>query len=193
MSAIIFGGASQLVAVRLLVRNEAAAVVVLAVVLVNMRHLLYGASIAPHIEGAGRAWRWLLAYLLTDEAYAAAIVRFRRERAGALAHWYLFGAEAALWTVWQATTALGVLAGTAVPESWSLDFALPLTFLAMLVPSLSARSTVAAAAVAATIAVAGFRWPYGTGVLGAIVAGMVVGVASDMLAGGKPPAREDAP
>jgi predicted branched-subunit amino acid permease len=176
MSAVIFGGASQLVAVRLLARDEAASVVVLAVALVNLRHLLYGASIAPYLASAGRGWRWLLAYLLTDEAYATAMLRFRREGSSPRAHWYLFGAASALWAVWQATTALGVLAGTAVPDGWSLDFALPLTFLAMLVPALTGRSAVAAAGLAAVVAVVGFRWPYGTGVLGAIVLGMLAGI-----------------
>jgi predicted branched-subunit amino acid permease len=88
------------------------------------------------------------------------------------------------------TTAIGVLVGAAVPESWSLDFALPLTFLAILMPTLRHRPAVAAAAIAGLVAVAGFRWPYGTGLLSAMLAGMAVGVAADVALFGA--AREEA-
>ena len=79
---------------------------------------------------------------------------------------------------WQVTTAIGVFVGAAVPDSWSLDFALPLTFLAILMPALRGRPAVAAAAVAGAVAVIGFRWPYGTGLLTAMLAGMAAGIAA---------------
>jgi 4-azaleucine resistance transporter AzlC len=78
MSAIVFAGASQFVGTRLIVDGVPGVVIVLTVALVNLRHLLYSASLAPHTEHLDRRWRWLLAYLLTDEAYAMAITRYRR-------------------------------------------------------------------------------------------------------------------
>ena len=177
MSAIVFAGASQFVAVRLIVDSVPGAVIVLTVLLVNLRHLLYSAALAPHVEHLERRWRWLLAYLLTDEAYAMAVTRYRRKDASPYRHWFFFGTALALWTTWQVTTGAGVLVGTAVPDSWALDFALPLTFIALIVPSLTDRPAVAAAAVAGVIAVVGFRWPYGTGLIAAATAGIVAGAA----------------
>ena len=183
MSAIVFGGASQFVAVRLISNGVPAAVIVLTVLLVNARHMLYSASLAPYTDHLERRWRWLLAYLLTDEAYATAITRYQRG-SSAHAHWFLFGSSFALWATWQLMTALGVFVGAAVPDSWSLDFALPLTFIALLVPALKGRPAVAAAAVAGVVAVVGFRWPYGTGLLMSIVAGMAAGIVAHAVLGG---------
>jgi 4-azaleucine resistance transporter AzlC len=191
MSVIVFAGASQFVGVRLIVRDVPAAVIVLTVLLVNLRHMLYSASLAPYVEHLERRWRWLLAYLLTDEAYATAISRYRSAGITHRGHWFLLGAAVALWVTWQFSTALGVFVGAAVPDSWSLDFALPLTFIALLVPTLGQRSAVAAAAVAGIIAVVGFRWPYGVGLIAAAAAGMVAGIALDRtLSSGELPTDE---
>ncbi len=183
MSVIVFAGASQFVGVRLIVEDVPAAVVVLAVVLVNLRHVLYSASLAPYVEQLDRRWRWLLAYLLTDEAYATVIARYRRDGVSPYGHWFFFGAAAALWAIWQLSTALGVFVGAAVPDSWSLDFALPLTFIAILVPTLGQRSALGAAAVAGLVAVLAFRWPYGVGLIAAAAAGMAAGIALDRALG----------
>jgi 4-azaleucine resistance transporter AzlC len=189
MSAIVFGGASQFVAVRLIANDVPGAIIVLTTLLVNMRHMLYSAALAPYTDHLARRWRWLLAYLLTDEAYATAITRYRHGAASVHAHWFFFGTGVALWVTWQVTTGIGVFVGAAVPDSWSLDFALPLTFLAILMPALRGRPAVAAAAIAGLVAVAGFRWPYGAGLLSAMLAGMAAGVAADLAL--SDPARAD--
>ncbi len=101
MSAIVFAGASQFVGTRLIVDGVPGVVIVLTVLLINLRHLLYSASLAPHVEHLDRRWRWLLAYLLTDEAYAMAITRYRRDDASPYRHWFFFGTALTLWTAWQ--------------------------------------------------------------------------------------------
>lgn len=190
MSAIVFGGASQFVGVRLIGNGVPGAVIVLTTLLVNGRHMLYSASLAPYTDHLARRWRWLLAYLLTDEAYATAITRYRRGGVSTHAHWFFFGTGLALWATWQATTAVGVFVGAAVPDSWSLDFALPLTFLAILMPALKGRPAIAAAGIAGIIAVIGFRWPYGTGLLTAMLIGMAAGIAADVALALPEPADE---
>lgn len=179
MSAVVFAGASQFVAVQLIATGVPGVMIVLTTLLVNVRHLLYSASVAPHLEHASRPWRWLLAYLLTDEAYATAIGRFGRNAATPYQHWFLLGSGVALWVTWQVTTSAGILLGTAVPESWSLDFALPLSFIALLVPVLTSRPALAAAAVAGVVATVGFDWPYALG----LVSAMLTGLAGGLVAG----------
>ena len=176
MSSMVFGGASQFVAVQLIASGVPGGMIVLAVLLVNVRHMLYSASVAPHVSHLSSRWRWLLAYLLTDEAYAVGMQRYGRDDDSPSKHWFFFGAGFALWATWQATTAIGIVLGAAVPESWSLDFALPLTFIALLTPVLTTRPAFAAAGVAGVIAVAGFDWPYGMELITAIGGGLVGGM-----------------
>ena len=103
-------------------------------------------------------------------------------------HWYFLGAGLALWTTWQTCTAIGILLGARVPPSWSLDFALPLTFIALLAPILRDRPAVAAAVAAGAVGVICAGWPYKLGLVAAALAGIAVGVWADRHAiGGSAP------
>ncbi len=189
MSSIVFGGASQFVGTRQIVADVPGIIIVLTALLVNSRHALYSARLAPFLEHLPGRWRWLLAYLLTDEAYAIAAARYARPDPSPHKHWFFFGAALTLWVDWQVATAIGVFVGAAVPASWSLDFALPLTFIAIVVPALSDRPAVAAALVAGLVATIGFRWDYGANVLIPALLGLAAGlVAARAL--GTPPALE---
>jgi 4-azaleucine resistance transporter AzlC len=178
MSLIVFGGASQLVAARLIAAAEPAVIIVLAVWLVNLRHMLYSASLAPHLSHLPLRWRAGLAYLLTDEAYAVSQRRLG-EAPAAHGHWFVLGAGVALWVTWQVTSAVGIAAGAAVPESWELEFALPLTFIALLIPALRDHPAVAAALAAAVVGLAGYDWSYSTGLFAAATAGIAAGLIAE--------------
>src|SRR5215208_5237166 len=167
MSSIVFAGASQFLLAQLFAVGAPGAIMVASVALVNLRHALYSAALAPHLAHLPRRWKVLLAYLLTDEAFAAAILRYQGGRPGAKRHWYLLGAGATLWTSWQLSTAAGIALGREVPSELPLDFALPLTFIAIVVPMIRTRATLAAAATAAAVALACGGWPYKLGMLAA--------------------------
>ncbi len=190
MSAVVFGGASQFVGARQMAGDVPGIVIVLTTLLVNSRHMLYSASLAPFVDHLPGRWRWVLAYLLTDEAYATAVARFRRPGPAFHAHWFFFGTALALWVDWQIATAFGVFVGRAVPEEWSLGFALPLTFIAIVIPALRDRPAIAAALVAGVIATMGFRWEYGVNVLAPALAGLAAAMIVATTWGGGP--RKDA-
>jgi predicted branched-subunit amino acid permease len=181
MSSVLFAGSAQFLVAQLAGAGTPGLVMVASVALVNLRHALYSASVAPALSPLPRRWKLALAYLLTDEAYAAAIGRLSRP--GAHRHWFLLGSGLALWSGWQASTAAGILLGAALaglPEGVQrvaavLDFALPLTFIAMVVPMIRSRAAVLAAAVAALVAVVGAGWPFQLGLIGAALAGIVAG------------------
>ena len=175
MSSIVFAGSSQFVTTQLVHEAAPGFVIVLTIAVVNLRHMLYSASLAPYLASLSTRWRALLSYLLTDEAYAPSIVKYERDGVTPQAHWFLFGAGLALWTNWQISTALGIFLGTAIPESWSLDFALPLTFIAMVVPVLKNRPAVAAALSAGVVALVAYSLPYRLGIILAALVGIVVG------------------
>ncbi|NUQ84414.1 MAG: AzlC family ABC transporter permease [Anaerolineales bacterium] len=175
MSSIVFAGSAQFVTAQLLRESAPGFVIVLTVAIVNLRHVLYSASLAPYLAPLSTRWKTLLAYLLTDEAYAPTILKYEREGATPQAHWFLLGAGLALWGTWQGSTALGIFLGTAIPESWSLDFALPLTFIAMVVPVLKGRPYVAATFSAGATALAAHSLPYKLGLILAALVGITVG------------------
>jgi 4-azaleucine resistance transporter AzlC len=181
MSFIVFAGSSQFVATQLVSQTVPGLVIVLTIFVVNLRHALYSASIAPYLQHLPSKWKAGLAYLLTDEAYAVSILHYQKEGRTGNRHWFLFGSGLGLWTCWQISTAAGILLGAVIPASWSLDFALPLTFIALIVPALKDRASVTAALLAGFAGVIAFALPYKLG----IITAALVGVAAGMLVEGK--------
>jgi predicted branched-subunit amino acid permease len=91
-------------------------------------------------------------------------------------HWFYFGAGIILWSTWQLSTAVGIFVGQLIPESWSLDFTLALTFIALVVPNLKDRASLAAAASAGIMAAFSYTWPYKLGLFAAAITGIVIGM-----------------
>ena len=154
MSLFVFAGASQFTAVTLVYSGAGVLSIVLTTLIVNLRHLLLAASIAPYLERASLLQRALLAFQLTDESYALSIRRFQ-EGTGSTA--FLLGTNLSIYVCWQLSTALGYLVGEAVPDParWGLDLIFPLTFLGLLMPLLRTRPAWAAAISAGMLALAG--------------------------------------
>ncbi len=175
MSAIVFAGSAQFVAAQLIRDAAPGLVIVLTIAVVNLRHMLYSASLAPHLKHLSHRWKSLLAYLLTDEAYAVAVLHYEKAGGAAAGHWYFFGAGLALWTTWQISTAAGVFLGAAIPASWPLDFALPLTFIAIVVPVLKDRPAIVAALSAGAMAILAYGLPYKLGLILAALVGIALG------------------
>jgi 4-azaleucine resistance transporter AzlC len=180
MSVIVFAGSAQFVSTQLIQAGAPAVVIILTVAVVNLRHALYSASVAPYLKPLSPLWKGLLAYLLTDEAYAVTITHYQGSRGEAgLKHWYFLGAGLALWSTWQASTAAGIFLGAVVPESWSLDFTLALTFIALVVPGLQDRPSVLAALSAGVVAVLAFALPFKLGLMAAALVGIGAGLWSE--------------
>ncbi|MGB8982835.1 MAG: AzlC family ABC transporter permease [Anaerolineales bacterium] len=175
MSSIVFAGSAQFITAQLVHDSVPGFVIVLTIAVVNLRHMLYSASLAPYLAALPTRWKALLSYLLTDEAYAPTIIQYEKDGITPHAHWFLLGAGAALWLDWQISTALGIFLGAAIPEEWSLDFALPLTFIAMVVPVLKNRAAIAAALSAGLVALLAFSLPYKLGLILAALVGILVG------------------
>jgi 4-azaleucine resistance transporter AzlC len=180
MSSIVFAGSAQFITAQLLAQATPYIVVILTAAIVNLRHMLYSASMAPYLGHLPARWKAPLAYLLTDEAYAMAISRFTRpDGGGTFGHWYFLGAGLTLWVCWQLSTALGIVVGALVPPAWSLDFALPLTFIAIVVPALKDRPAVAAALVAGVMSVVAFNMPLKLSIVVATLAGITAGLIAE--------------
>ncbi|GAB4492147.1 MAG: AzlC family ABC transporter permease [Anaerolineales bacterium] len=179
MSALVFAGASQFMLVELLRAGTPALVIVLSVFIINLRHALYSATLAPYVKNLPLRWKSLLAYLLTDEAFAVGILNYQRAGLTPNAHWYFFGAGLALWASWQISTAAGIFLGAQIPAAWGLDFSLPLTFIALVVPSLKERAGLLTALSASLAALLLGGLPFKLGLIFSTLAALALGLLLD--------------
>jgi 4-azaleucine resistance transporter AzlC len=179
MSLLVNAGASQLVATTLFDDNAPLWVALVTALIVNARMFIYSTSIAPVLSSASWKLRPLLGHMLVDQNYASTMTHGRfREDVDVVP--YYVGAWLALASMWQVSTIVGALLGPLVPPSWSLDFAVPLVFLAMLAPALKDRVAMEVALVTG-VASAVFVpvLPMQTGLIAALLAGMLYGAWRD--------------
>jgi 4-azaleucine resistance transporter AzlC len=178
MSFIIFAGSAQFITVQLIREGAASLVIIATVFIVNLRHMLYSASLAPHVAHLPNRWKWLLAYLLTDEAYAVVITKYNDQSDPQYKHWYFLGAGLALWVTWQLSTAFGVFLGdqAQIDGSLGLDFAIAVTFIALVIPAIKDWAVGAAAFTGGVVAVVAAPLPYNLNLMLAAFTGIAAGV-----------------
>jgi len=178
-SIFIFAGSSQFIAVGMVADGTPAIVVVLTIMVVNLRHMLYSANLAPYLSKLSRTWKLVLSWLLTDEAFAMTTIRYQKKK-GPSTHWYMLGTGMALWVSWQISTAVGIALGAKIPESWALEFGLTLTFMALLTPTLIDRPAWAAALTAGLLSLTLASLPYKLNLLIGALVGVAVGLYLEM-------------
>jgi len=194
MSSIVFAGSAQFVATQLIAVGTPIGLLLLTTFVVNLRHLLYSASLAPYLRPLRPAWKVALAYLLTDEAYAVAITHYSQTSPTRATppphrdepdhrHWFFLGAGLTLWTTWQASTAAGLYLGARIPTSWHLEFALPLTFLALARPAVTDRATAITVLVASVVGIASYGLAMRLGIIVAALAGIAAGIVAETWGG----------
>ena len=132
MSIIIFGGASQIIFLQLFSAGASSLVILSSVGAVNSRHLLYGAVLSEHLSDLRLTWKIIISYFLVDQAFAVSNNYLKKSK-DENKHFHLLGAGVTCWTIWQITTFLGIILEAIVPDKLGLTFAIPLTFLALLV------------------------------------------------------------
>ena len=179
-SLFVFAGASQLAAMDLLGDGSGLVVAAGTALIINLRMLMYSASLAPFVRAVKPSRRVAMTYLLVDQAYALSVVRWeRREEAPAVRAAFFLAIGLPLWTVWQVTTVLGAVFGSRVPSSIPLSFTVTLVFLAVLVPALTDRPRLVAAAVAGAVAVAARGLPANLALPVGAVCGIAAGAWTD--------------
>lgn len=179
MSLTVFAGAAQFVSTTMLGMGVVDfTLIVFTTLLINLRHLLMGASLAPYLARVPLFRQAVLAFGMVDETYAITMDRVQRS---GYSESYQLGANATAYVVWAAATVVGVILGEYIPDplAWGLDFAMPATFLAMLVPRLANKTSLAVFAVAALVAVAAALWLPGKWYI--ILAGLAATVAGGLL------------
>lgn len=178
-SFIIFAGASQIAIVEVLGGGGAPLVAILTAIVINARMLMYSADISRYTAQMPLRTKLFVGYLLTDQAYLVTAQKFPSPQNASSFLPFYFGAGLTLWTTWQISTTTGFLIGAAIPPAWSLEFAIPLSFMALLVLAVKDKPGMLAAVVGGTVAVFALPLPYHLGLLVGATCGIVAGMVSE--------------
>jgi predicted branched-subunit amino acid permease len=180
LSVFSFSGIAQLITYQLVAAGSPILVTVAAASVVSLRLMMYSAAISPHLAHLSRGWRVLLSFLMTDQSFANTVQRFSEPGDVRWRHWHALGSSLTLYVTWQAAVIVGVVFGAQIPATWSLDFAVVLTFIALLVPAVRTRADLAAAIVAGGVALIAAGLPFRLSLIVASLAGIAVGMAIEV-------------
>ena len=135
-SLIIFGGASQIVFLQLLSGGASSLIAITSVGVINSRHLLYGAVLSEYLNKLSTIKKIFISYFIVDQGFAVSNIYFKKNKEQNFNHYHLLGSGITLWLCWQISTIIGIYLGSIVPESLGLKFAIPLTFIAIIINEL---------------------------------------------------------
>jgi branched chain amino acid efflux pump len=170
---LIFGGAAQLTLISLIGSGTAIAAAIVAALVVNARHLMYSAGLAPTFQKQPAWFRWLGPYVLIDQMFALMSVHLHDDPDQFRT--YYLAAGFTFWSLWQITTAIGLAVGPIVPQGWDLEFAVPILFIGLLVLGIDRWPKLAAAVVGAGATYLSASIPNRGGLLVGAVAGVLAG------------------
>ncbi len=178
-SVFIFAGAAQIAAYQLFATDAPLLILCLVMLIINLRHMMYSASIGIYTKKLSLWTRALFAYLMTDQSFAIGVLRYQQDDTSNFKHYYYFGAAGIIWLVWVVSASVGIVVGTQVPESWSLDFIVPLMFIALAIPSIQSKAKLIAACVAGISVLLFQPLPFNLALIIAAILGISVGLMSE--------------
>lgn len=176
----VFAGSSQMVALGLIQSSSSILVIMFTTFVINLRHLLYSASMSEPMKDYPLPVRALMSYGLTDEVYASTISVMKEEKPGR--HWFYLAAMIGFWLNWIIADFLGALIGTSFPQiaNYGLDFAMIAAFIAIVIPQIKSRESIVAAIVATITAIILSELPYSLGLVVAAIVGVFSGYLMDL-------------
>ena len=183
MSAVVFAGSAQFIAVGLVAAGTPAAIIVATTFVVNLRHMLYSATLLPKLKTLSISWRAVLAFFLTDETFAVSVHRWNARDNSPDKQWYQLGSSLAMYLNWQFWCFSGTIIGTSIPNAaeWGLDVAMPVTFIGMTIPFVRTVPMAACVAAAGLTALLFNTLPYKAGLMLAAAAGISTGLAAEKI------------
>jgi 4-azaleucine resistance transporter AzlC len=183
MSLFVFAGSAQFIAAGLVGEGASLLLIVATTFMVNLRHALYSASLAPFMRHLPQRWLLPLGFWLTDETYAVVIKRYNEPDSSPRKHWFYLGSALAMYVNWQLSTLAGIVAGAAIPDAtgWGLDFALVVTFIGIVVPLIVTRPMLASVVAAGACGLMFNDLPNRLGLMVAALAGIAAGYISETL------------
>ncbi|MEM9773675.1 MAG: AzlC family ABC transporter permease [Chloroflexota bacterium] len=180
-SLLVYAGTAQLAAMQLVDNGAALPIIILTVLVINLRMMMYSASLSHRFRELSLKWKLFVSFVLTDQAFAFTWARYESEPDLPLERmkWYYAGSAAPLGVIWVISTTVGAWFGTRIPESWELDFAIPLMLIAMVVPNIKSLASLTAAVVSGVLSIVAAGMPLNLGLVVAAVVGMLAGFAEE--------------
>ena len=160
MSFIIFAGSSQIAFAQLFSAGASPLVMISSIAVINSRHFLYGAVLSQYLNKLNCYWKILLSYLMTDQAFSVSLSYFKKNHKKKNAHFHMLGSGFTLWFLWQLSTLAGIILGNIVPEQLGLTFAIPLTFLSLIISELRKKDHLIVIAVSGLASLALYDFPF---------------------------------
>ena len=175
MPALVFGGSSQAVVTQFIQSSGSIWVAILSGCVVNLRMAIYSAAMAPRLRGLSTARRMAAAFFLVDNSFA--LVQKRADANPHDAHLmaYYAGLSSMVWPFWVVFCAIGIFAGSIVPTTWQLEFAIPLSFIAICAAALRTLPTGASAIMGGLASLLLFDLPLKLGLIVACLVGLFAG------------------
>jgi 4-azaleucine resistance transporter AzlC len=181
MSALVFAGSSQFIAVGLVAAQTPVAIIVLTTLIVNLRHMLYSATLLPYLKNLPQKWRIPLAFWLTDETFAVTVHRFQQPDGSTEKHWYQLGSSVAMYLNWQFWCWSGMMLGKKIPDAseWGLDVAMPITFIGMIIPFVKTIPMAVCILTAGAASLLTLTLPYKLGIVVSAFVGIAAGFMTE--------------
>lgn len=181
MSLLVFAGSSQFIGARLFINAVSLPIIWLTTFVVNVRHALYSATLAPGYKHLSQRWLLPLAFFLTDETFAVVATYEARFPDSPHRHWYQVGSSLAMYINWNLWTIIGIVAGTSVQGmgNLGLDFALVVTFIGIVVPLITTRAMLICAAAAGLTALLTYPLPNNLYLMASALVGIAAGVIAE--------------
>jgi predicted branched-subunit amino acid permease len=176
MSVVVFAGASMVASAQLLASHAPALLIIFTTLVINLRFMMYSASLRLHFAEAPLRWRLAIAYLTADNVYGLMLTRFSEHPDDPGKLEYFLGAGLVVWGAWQVAVLGGILIGAGVPAAWRLEFAAPLAFIAISIPFLRDRATIAAALAAGLAVILAHDLPLRLNIVAAATTGIAGGL-----------------
>lgn len=176
MTLLFYSGSAQMVVMQLMQSAALPVTMVVTALVINLRFLMYSASLAPHLGHLPRRRKWLMAFLLSDQSFALCTLKMGSGELGSHAYPYYAGTAITMWFGWNLSVLAGMYLGAGIPEDWSLGFAIPLSFLALLIPGIRNAAMLGAALTGGALAVLAADLPYNLGLLVGALGGIIAGL-----------------
>ncbi|GLO44656.1 MULTISPECIES: AzlC family ABC transporter permease [Pseudomonas] len=177
MTLLFYSGSAQMVVMQLMQSAALPVTMVVTALVINLRFLMYSASLAPHLGQLPRHRKWPMAYMLSDQSFALCTLKMGSGGLGQYAYPYYAGTAITMFFGWNLSVLAGMYLGASIPEDWSLGFAIPLSFLALLIPGIRNAATLGAALTGGVLAVLAANLPYNLGLLTGALGGIIAGLA----------------
>ena len=173
-SLIVFSGSAQIVLFQLISGGASPIVTLTSVGVTNSRHFLYGAVLSEYLENLSTAWKAFLSYFLVDQSFALSHRFFKQNSALKNKHYYLLGSGFTLWLTWQISSLIGIFLGSIVPEELGLSFAIPLTFLSLIIHEFRKTDHLIVIFVSGFLAILFYEIPFKAYIIAASLGALIV-------------------